>query len=179
MHCGVARAGGGKHRRRAIWIKGEKQHGNQILHQLRAYDSARRVPVTRAANAANARRRAQSAAAVQRGQYSEKDWLVTLLFSIFLRLSRHPPLLCRQDRHGHPLAAHGGLLRHRRAGGHHHDRDGELYGRQQPPDRAGFAQESRATVMRMLQAAAQAGQKPRVKKRSISSKNSPNCAIPA
>ena len=40
--------------------------------------------VTRAANAANARQGAQSAAAVQRGQYSEKDWLVTLLFSIFL-----------------------------------------------------------------------------------------------
>lgn len=38
------------------------------------------------------------------------------------RRSRHPPLLRRQDRHGRALAAHGRMLRHRRAGRPDHDR---------------------------------------------------------
>ena len=58
------------------------------------------------------------------------------------RRAGHPPLLRRQDRHGHPLAVDGWRVRHWRAGGHHHDRDRELYGRRQSPDRARFAQES-------------------------------------
>jgi TM2 domain-containing membrane protein YozV len=83
LSCGVARAGGGK-----TPATGDIDEGENNMETKYCTNCGRAIQPGefRSSNGTcgDCAAKAQGAANAVRGQYSEKDWLVTLLFSIFL-----------------------------------------------------------------------------------------------